>query len=138
VIAQGLTMINFPQSFLLFLLVEMKEDFLGSYPLLDFKGNPNAVDELVCFQEAQTLPLFLIMPKRKEMATPTPAPRVNHASPARDPSPHISPRHAFPAGNLPRKLSWGRIFSYLLGVLVVLFATRALVMRKKRLMKLTR
>jgi len=36
----------------------MKEDFLGSYPMLDFKGKPNAADELVCFQEAQTLGLI--------------------------------------------------------------------------------
>jgi len=40
-------------------------------PLLDFKGKPNAVDELVCFQEAQTLPLFLIVPKTKTTFTPT-------------------------------------------------------------------
>ena len=39
-------------------------------PLLDFKGKPNAVDELVCFQEAQTLPLFLIVPKTKPTFTP--------------------------------------------------------------------
>jgi len=39
-------------------------------PLLDFKGKPNAVDELVCFQEAQTLPLFLIVPKTKPAFTP--------------------------------------------------------------------
>jgi len=40
-------------------------------PLLDFKGKANAVDELVCFQEAQTLPLFLIIPKTKPTFTPT-------------------------------------------------------------------
>ena len=40
-------------------------------PLLDFKGKPNAVDELVCFQEAQTLPLFLIVPKTNPTFTPT-------------------------------------------------------------------
>ena len=39
-------------------------------PLLDFKGKPTAVDELVCFQEAQTLPLFLIIPKTKPTFTP--------------------------------------------------------------------
>jgi len=62
--AQGLAIINFSQLLFFFLLlVEMKEDSLGAYPLLDFKGNPNAVDELVCFQEAQTLPLFLVQLK---------------------------------------------------------------------------
>ena len=40
-------------------------------PLLDFKGKPNAVDELVCFQEAQTLPLFLIVPKTNPTFTAT-------------------------------------------------------------------
>ena len=40
-------------------------------PLLDFMGKANAVDELVCFQEAQTLPLFLIIPKTKPTFTPT-------------------------------------------------------------------
>jgi len=49
----------------------MKKDSLSAYPLLDFKGKPNAVDELVCFQEAQTLPLFLIVPKTKPTFTPT-------------------------------------------------------------------
>ena len=48
----------------------MKEDSLSSYPLLDFKGKTNAVGELVCFQEAQTLPLFLIIPKTKPAFTP--------------------------------------------------------------------
>jgi len=52
------------------LLVDMKEDSLSSYPLLDFKGKPNAVDELVCFQEAQVLPLFLVIPKTKPAFTP--------------------------------------------------------------------
>ena len=50
----------------------MKESSVSSYPLLDFKGKSNAVDELVCFQEAQTLPLFLIVPKTKPTFTPTP------------------------------------------------------------------
>jgi len=69
---QGLTTINFPQLlFFILLLVEMKEDFLGSYPMLDSKGKPNAADELVCFQEAQTLPLFLVIPKTKPTFTPT-------------------------------------------------------------------
>jgi len=50
-------------------------------PLLDFKGKPNAVDELVCFQEAQTLPLFLIIPKTKPAFTPmTVKPPVNLVS----------------------------------------------------------
>ena len=49
----------------------MKEGSVSSYPLLDFKGKPNAVDELVCFQEGQTLPLFLIVPKTKPAFTPT-------------------------------------------------------------------
>jgi len=49
----------------------MKENSLLAYPLLDFKGKRNAVDELVCFQEAQTLPLFLIIPKTKPAFTPT-------------------------------------------------------------------
>jgi len=70
--------------FFFLFLVEMKEDSLGSYPLLDFKGKPNAVDELVCFQEAQILPLFLVVPKRVEMVTSTLAPGVSHASPAGD------------------------------------------------------
>jgi len=48
----------------------MKEDSLSAYPLLDFKEKPNAVDELVCFREAQTLPLFLIIPKTKPAFTP--------------------------------------------------------------------
>ena len=70
--AQGLTRINFPQLLFFFLLlVEMEEDSLSAYPLLDFKGKPNAVDELVCFQEAQTLPLFLIVPKTNPTFTPT-------------------------------------------------------------------
>ena len=55
-------------------------------PLLDFKGKPNAVDELVCFQEAQTLPLFLIVPKTKPTFTPTtvkpPFNLVSQASPS--------------------------------------------------------
>ena len=54
----------------LLLLVEMKEDSISSYPLLDFKGKPNAADELVCFQEAQTLPLFLVVPKTALTFTP--------------------------------------------------------------------
>ena len=49
----------------------MKENSLSAHPLLDFKGKSNAVDELVCFQEAQTLPLFLIIPKIKPAFTPT-------------------------------------------------------------------
>jgi len=50
-------------------------------PLLDFKGKPNAVDELVCFQEAQTLPPFLIIPKTKPAFTPmTVKPPVNLVS----------------------------------------------------------
>ena len=49
----------------------MKDDSLSAYPLLDFRGKPNAVDELVCFQEAQTLPLFLIVPKTNPTFTPT-------------------------------------------------------------------
>jgi len=49
----------------------MKNDSVSSYPPLDFKGKPNAVDELVCFQEAQTLPLFLIIPKTNPTFTPT-------------------------------------------------------------------
>jgi len=36
------------------------DQYPKSEPLLDFKGKKNAVDELVCFQEAQTLPLFVI------------------------------------------------------------------------------
>ena len=48
----------------------MREESLNSYPLLDFKGKANAVDELVCFQEAQTLPLFLIIPKTRPTFTP--------------------------------------------------------------------
>jgi len=52
------------------LLVDLRQ-FPNSKPLLDFKGKPNAVDELVCFQEAQTLPLFLIVPKPKPTFTPT-------------------------------------------------------------------
>ena len=47
------------------------KQYPNSRPLLDFKGKPNAVDELVCFQEAQTLPLFLIIPKTKPTFTPT-------------------------------------------------------------------
>ena len=74
--------------FFFLLLVEMKDDSLSAYPLLDFKRKPNAVDELVCFQEAQTLPLFLVVPKRSEIVTPTLAPRVSHALPAGD-----SPQH---------------------------------------------
>jgi hypothetical protein len=35
-----------------------------------FKGNPNAVDELVCFQEAQLLPLFLLKLKKNPTFTP--------------------------------------------------------------------
>jgi len=46
------------------------KQYPNSRPLLDFKGKPNAVDELVCFQEAQTLPLFLIIPKTKPTFTP--------------------------------------------------------------------
>jgi len=46
------------------------KQFPNSKPLLDFKGKANAVDELVCFQEAQTLPLFLIIPKTKPAFTP--------------------------------------------------------------------
>jgi len=84
---------------LLFLLVEMKEDSLSSYPLLDFKGNPNAVDELVCFQEAQTLPLFLIVPKTKPTFTPTPVkPPFNLVSQA-PPSPLPSSMQSAPSGN---------------------------------------
>jgi len=55
--------------FFFLLLVEMKENSLSAYPLLDFKGKANAVDELVCFQEAQTLPLFLVIPKTKPTFT---------------------------------------------------------------------
>ena len=36
------------------------DQFPISKPLLDFKGKKNAVDELACFQEPQTLPLFVI------------------------------------------------------------------------------
>ena len=68
----------------------MKKDSLSAYPLLDFKGKPNAVDELVCFQEAQTLPLFLIIPKIKPAFTPTtvklPFNLVPEATPSRLPS----------------------------------------------------
>ena len=56
--------------FFILLLVNLKQ-YPGCKPLLDFKGNPNAVDELVCFQEGQTLPLFLIIPKTKPTFTPT-------------------------------------------------------------------
>jgi len=55
--------------FFIYYLVDLKQ-FPNSKPLLDFKGKPNAVDELVCFQEAQTLPLFLIVPKTKPAFTP--------------------------------------------------------------------
>jgi len=57
-------MINFPHylCFFYLFLVDLKQ-FPNSNPLLDFKGKRNAVDELVCFQEAQTLPLFLIIPR---------------------------------------------------------------------------
>jgi len=55
---------------LFFSLVDLKQ-YPNSRPLQDFKGKPNAVDELVCFQEAQTLPLFLIVPKTKPAFTPT-------------------------------------------------------------------
>jgi len=76
--------------FFFLLLVEMKEDSLGAYPLLDFKGKPNAVDELVCFQEAQTLPLFLIIPKTKpsfpSMTVKPPFNLVSQASPSPLPS----------------------------------------------------
>jgi len=44
--------------------------FPNSKPLLDFKGKQNAVDELVCFQEAQTLPLFLVKLKGNPTFTP--------------------------------------------------------------------
>ena len=54
---------------LIFILVDLKQ-FPNSNPLLDFEGKRNAVDELVCFQEAQTLPLFLIIPKIKPTFTP--------------------------------------------------------------------
>ena len=64
-------------------------------PLLDFKGKPNAVDELVCFQEAQTLPLFLIVPKTKPTFAPmTVKPSLNlvtHALPSPLPSSTQSP-----------------------------------------------
>ena len=53
-----------------FSLVDLKQ-YPNSRPLQDFKGKPNAVDELVCFQEAQTLPLFLVIPKTKPAFTPT-------------------------------------------------------------------
>jgi len=76
--------------FFFLLLVEMEEDSLSAYPLLNFKGKANAVDELVCFQEAQTLPLFLIIPKIKPAFTPTtvklPFNLVPEATPSRLPS----------------------------------------------------
>ena len=77
----------------------MKEDSLSAYPLLDFKGKPNAVDELVCFQEAQTLPLFLIIPKTKPAFTPmTVKPPFNLVSQA-TPSPLASSTQSAPSGN---------------------------------------
>ena len=55
--------------------------------MVDFKGNPNAVDELVCFQEAQVLPLFLLKLKND--------PKFNSAMETRpssqDPQPPPSP-----------------------------------------------
>ena len=68
-------------------------------PLLDFMGKANAVDELVCFQEAQTLPLFLIVPKTKPAFTPmTVKPPFNLVSQA-PPSPLPSSTQSAPSGN---------------------------------------
>jgi len=59
------------------------KQFPNSKPLLDCKSKANAVDELVCFQEAQTLPLFLIVPKTKPTFTPmTEKPAFNLVSQA--------------------------------------------------------
>jgi hypothetical protein len=41
------------------------DQFPNSKPLLNGKGKGNGVDELVCFQEAQTLPLFILTLKDK-------------------------------------------------------------------------
>lgn len=48
------------------------DQFPNSKPMLDFSGKPNAVDELVCFQESQTLPLFIIGLKEDPKFTPMP------------------------------------------------------------------
>jgi len=54
-----------------FTIVDFKQ-FPNSKPLLNWAGNPTAVDELVCFQESQTLPLFLVRLKDKPAFAPTP------------------------------------------------------------------
>jgi len=84
--------------FFIYYLVDLKQ-FPNSKPLLDFKGKPNAVDELVCFQEAQTLPLFLIVPKTNPTFTPTTVkPPFNLVSQA-PPSPLPSSMQSAPSGN---------------------------------------
>ena len=75
------------------------KQFPNSNPLLDFKGKANAVDELVCFQEAQTLPLFLIVPKTKPTFTPmTVKPPFNLVSQA-PPSPLASDTQSMSNGS---------------------------------------
>jgi len=77
----------------------MKQDSLSAYPLLDFRGKSNAVDELVCFQEAQILPLFLIVPKTKPTFTRmTVKPPFNLVSQA-PPSPLASSTQNATSGN---------------------------------------
>ena len=57
-------------SFLLFIYLVDITKYPNSYPLLPCKGNPNGVDELVCFQESQVLPLFLVTLKSNPTFAP--------------------------------------------------------------------
>jgi len=68
-------------------------------PLLDFKGKPNAVEELVCFQEAQTLPLFLIVPKTKPAFTPMTVKPPFHLVTQASPSQLASSTHSSSSGS---------------------------------------